>query len=278
MAEYETIDYDRESIEAAAVLWLDRPDKLNPLSDRLIGELTDAIERAEADDGVRVLVLRGNGDAFSAGYDIGGGGDREDHVPPVDDLLDEFDASTRHVHAVWECDKPVLAGIHGYCLAGGSDLAMAADVVIAAEGTTLGYPGLRMAGVPPTLIYPFVMNLHEAKELLLSGKTVEADRAADMGMVNRVVSEGELMDQLAAEVAEIRKMPGNNVRILKHVVNGVAEMQGAKPTFKFSELFDSLGHHTEHGKRYYEIAATEGFDAALEYMNETDKGMRGDRD
>lgn len=280
MANYETVEYDRESIEATAVLRLDRPEALNALSDRLIEELTDAIERAEADDEVRVLVLRGNGDAFSAGYDIGGGtdGEGEGTVPPVDDLLDEFDAGTEHVHAVWECDKPVVAAVHGYCLAGGSDLAMAADIVIAAEGTELGYPGLRMAGVPPALVYPFVMNLHETKELLLSGKTVDATRAADMGMVNRVVPDGEVMDQVTEEVDEIRKMPGNNVRILKHVVNGVAEMQGAKPMFKFSELFDSLGHHTEHGKRYYEIAATEGFEAALEYMNEADKGMRGDRE
>lgn len=273
MVDYETIEYDRESLDATAVLRLDRPEKLNPLSDQLISELTDAIERAEADEEVRVIVLRGNGDAFSAGYDIGGG-DGEDPVPSIDDLLDKFDVSTDHVHAVWDCDKPVIAAVHGYCLAGGSDLAMASDIVLAAEGTQLGYPGLRMAGVPPTLIYPFVMNLHEAKELLLSGKTVDAERAADMGMVNRVVPEDDLMDQVTDEIAEIRKMPGNNVRILKHVVNGVAEMQGAKPMFKFSEMFDSLGHHTEHGKKYYEIAATEGFEAALEYMNDVDKGMR----
>ena len=279
MADYGTVEYDRDSVEGAAVLRLDRPETLNALSDRLVEELTDAIERAEADDAVRVLVLRGNGEAFSAGYDIGGGdGDGDDPVPPVDDLLDEFDAGTEHVHAVWDCDKPVIAAVHGYCLAGGSDLAMASDIVIAAEGTELGYPGLRMAGVPPALIYPFVMNLHETKELLLSGKTVDAARAADMGMVNRVVPDGEVMDQVTEEVDEIRKMPGNNVRILKHIVNGVAEMQGAKPMFKFSEMFDSLGHHTEHGKQYYEIAATEGFEAALEYMNEADKGMRGDRE
>ncbi len=276
--EYETIEYDRDRLDATVVLRLDRPEKLNPLSDQLIGELTDAIERAEDDDEIRVIVLTGNGKAFSAGYDIGAEDvtSGEEAVPSIDELLDNFDASTDHVHAVWECDKPVVAAVHGYCLAGGSDLAMASDIVLAAEGTQLGYPGLRMAGVPPTLIYPFVMNLHEAKELLLSGKTVDAERAADMGMVNRVVPEDDLMDEVAAEVAEIRKMPGNNVRILKHVVNGVAEMQGAKPMFKFSEMFDSLGHHTEHGKKYYRIAAEEGFEAALEYMNEVDKGMRPD--
>jgi enoyl-CoA hydratase/carnithine racemase len=275
-----TVEYDRDTHEATAVLRLNRPAKLNALSDALTDDLVAGIERAEADDDVRVVVLRGNGDAFSAGYDIGGGSDREDPVPPIDDLLDEFEASTEHVHAIWNCDKPVIAAVHGYCLAGGLDTAMASDLVVAAEGTTMGYPGLRMAGVPPSLIYPFVMNLHESKELLLSGKTVDADRAAELGMVNRVVPASELADAVAAEIDEIRKMPGNNVRILKEILNGVAEMQGAQPTFRFAELFDSLGHHTEHGKRYYRIAAEEGFDAALEYMNEVDKGMRpdGDRD
>ncbi|WP_222912875.1 enoyl-CoA hydratase-related protein [Natrinema sp. SYSU A 869] len=273
-----TVDYTVDSDRAAALVTLDRPDSLNTLNDCLIEELCDAIARAEADDEVRVIVLRGAGDeAFSAGYDITPAeedGEETDPVPSVDDLLDEFDAATDHVHAVWECDTPVIAAVDGYCLAAGSDLAMACDLVIATEESEFGYPGLRMAGVPPTLVYPFVMNLHEAKELLLSGKIVDAQRASELGMVNRVVPRDRLMATVFAEVEEIRKMPGNNVRILKQVLNGAAEMQGAKPMFKFSELFDALGHHTEYGKEYYRIAATEGFDAALEYMNERNKGTR----
>jgi enoyl-CoA hydratase len=220
-------------------------------------------------------VLTGAGDAaFSAGYDIEPGGDDDDDpVPTVDNLMDKFEDSTVHVHAIWDCNKPVIAAVNGYCLAGGSDIAMACDIVIASEDSEFGYPGLRMAGVPPTLIYPFVMNLHEAKELLFSGKVVDAERAKDLGMVNRIVPGEDLMDVVVDESDEIRKMPGNNVRILKHVVNGVAEMQGAKPMMKYSELFDSLGHHTEYGKEYYRIAESEGIEAALEYMNEQNKGM-----
>jgi enoyl-CoA hydratase len=276
---------ERRADGAVAALTLNRPGAMNALNDELIAELRAAVDRAEADDDVRVVVLSGaGGEAFSAGYDIaGGGGDGtgtpEDPVPSIDELLDQFEASTVHVEAVWECNKPVIAAVDGYCLAGGSDLAMACDLVLATEGSQFGYPGLRMAGVPPTLIYPFVMNLHEAKELLLSGKVVDADRARELGMVNRVVPDGELEAAVDREVAEIRKMPGNNVRILKHVINGTAEMQGLDPMFKFSELFDALGHHTEYGKEYYRIAAREGFDAALEYMNERDKGTRDpDRD
>lgn len=268
------VKYDVRPSDATALLTLNRPEKMNALSGDLIAELRDAIERAEADDDVRVIVLTGAGDsAFSAGYDIEPEGDDENPVPTVDSLLDTFEDSTVHVHAIWDCNKPVIAAVNGYCLAGGSDIAMTCDMVIASEDSEFGYPGLRMAGVPPTLIYPFVMNLHEAKEMLFSGKVVDAERARELGMVNRVVPGDELLDTVMDEVAEIRKMPGNNVRILKHVVNGVAEMQGAKPMFKYSELLDALGHHTEYGKEYYRIAESEGIEAALEYMNEQNKGM-----
>jgi enoyl-CoA hydratase/carnithine racemase len=270
----DTVKYETREEGAMALLTLNRPEKMNALSGELITDLRDAIERAEADKDVRAIVLTGAGDAaFSAGYDIEPGGDDDDPVPTVDNLMDKFEDSTVHVHAIWDCNKPVIAAVNGYCLAGGSDIAMACDIVIASEGSEFGYPGLRMAGVPPTLIYPFVMNLHEAKELLFSGKVVDAERAKDLGMVNRIVPGEDLMDVVVDEIEEIRKMPGNNVRILKHVVNGVAEMQGAKPMMKYSELFDSLGHHTEYGKEYYRIAESEGIEAALEYMNEQNKGM-----
>lgn len=274
---YETVEYTFEPDTATALVTLDRPEKLNALNETLIEELTAALDHAEADDAVRAVILRGAGGNFSAGYDMtgsGAGGDEaDDPVPSVDDLLDSFEDQT-HFYAVWECNTPVVGVVEGHCLAGGSDLAMACDVVLAGEDASFGYPGLRMGGVPPTLVHPFVMNLHEAKELLLSGKTVDAERARELGMVNRVVA-----DPLAAareEVAELRKMPGTNVRILKHVLNGVAEMQGARPAFRYSELFDALGHHTEYGKEYYRIASEEGFEAAVAYLNEEDKGTRPD--
>lgn len=270
----DTVKYETRKQGALVLLTLNRPEKMNALNGELITGLREAVERAEADSDVRVIVLRGAGDdAFSAGYDIDSDGGSDEPVPTVDSLLDNFEDSTVHVHAIWDCNKPVIAAVDGYCLAGGSDIAMACDMVVASEDSEFGYPGLRMGGVPPTLIYPFVMNLHESKELLFSGKVVDAERAEELGMVNRIVPQDDLLDTVMAEVEEIRKMPGNNVRILKHVVNGIAEMQGAKPMFKYGELFDSLGHHTEYGKEYYRIAKSEGIEAALEYMNEQNKGM-----
>jgi len=270
----DAVNHETRKQGSVALLTLNRPEKMNALNGELITGLREAVEQAEADPDVRVVVLRGAGaDAFSAGYDIEPNGDGDGGVPTVDSLMDNFEESTVHVHAIWDCNKPVIAAVDGYCLAGGSDIAMACDMVVASENSEFGYPGLRMGGVPPTLVYPFVMNLHETKELLFSGKVVDAERARELGMVNRIVPQDDLLDTVMAEVDEIRKMPGNNVRILKHVLNGVAEMQGAKPMFKYSELFDSLGHHTEYGKEYYRIARSEGIEAALEYMNEQNKSM-----
>ncbi len=272
---YDTIQYVVTEAEMTAEITLDRPDRTNALSGELIGELVDAIETAEDDDDVRVIILTGQGDNFSAGYDMSGSGHRGG-VPTVDEQLDRFEEGTKHVHAIWECNKPVIAAVDGYCLAGGSDLAMVCDQVIATEDATFGYPGIRMGGVPPALIYPFVMNLHEVKELLLSGKLVDASRAKELGMINRVVPSGELMDAVQREADEIKKAPGNGVRIMKHILNGIAESQGARPMFKYSEMFDVLGHQTEYGKHYYEVAADSDFDTVVEYLNEEDKGMKPD--
>jgi len=269
----EPVLYEVQPEEAIARITLNRPDKLNALSSAVIDGVESGIHRAENDDAVRVVVVTGAGDeAFSAGYDIESN-KRDDPIPTVDESLDAFEAAVGHVHAVWDCHKPVIAAVDGYCLAGGSDLAMACDLVVATESSQFGYPGLRMGGVPPTLIYPFVMHLHQAKELLFSGKAIGAERARDIGMVNHVVPRGELMAAVRREVAEIRKMPGNNVRILKHVVNGIAEGQGLQPTFKYSELFNALGHQTEYGREFYRILGEDGLDAALTFMNEQDKGM-----
>jgi enoyl-CoA hydratase/carnithine racemase len=271
---YETIQYEVDKAEMIAEIVLKRPERTNALSGELIGELTDAIETAEDDDNVRVIIISGYGGNFSAGYDMSGSGHTEG-VPTVDEQLDRFEDATNHVHAVWECNKPILAAVEGYCLAGGSDLAMTCDQVIAAEGATFGYPGIRMGGVPPALIYPFVMNLHEAKELLLSGKLVDATRASEL--VNRVVPADELMKTVKHEADEIKKVPGNGARIMKNILNGVAESQGARPMFKYSEMFDVLGHQTEYGKHYYEVAADTDFGTVLEYLNEQDKGMKPDQ-
>jgi len=302
---YDHIEYTVEEDELRAVIALDRPEKRNALSSPLLAELEDALEDAEENDAVRAVILRGNGPAFSAGYDMGesgdsdsvgdgsdsagndpdsvgdgsdsGGygsgesGDDEDPVPSVDDLLDRMETITSHLYTIWQLNKPVIAAVHGYCLAGASDLALVCDIVIAAEDVKFGYPGQRMAGHPPTLTYPFFMDVHHAKELLYTGKIIDGERAREMGLFNRVVPRDELLETAHDEVDAIAKVPSGGVRIQKHSLNSVVEQQGFRATLKNSEFLDPLAHLTDVSRQYYEM---EDMEQRLQWMNETDKAMR----
>jgi enoyl-CoA hydratase/carnithine racemase len=287
---FDTVEYDLEEDELRATITLDRPEKMNALSTPLMRELREALSRAEDNDRVRAVVLTGRGDAFSAGFDLSESEDSEsvyeaadesdpddaaaeDPVPSADELLDRMEEIAKHVRAVWELNKPVIAAVNGHCLAGGSDLAMVCDIVIASEDATFGYPGQRIAGHPPSLTYPFFMGLHEAKELLLTGKVVDADRADEMGVFNRVVPADDLLNEAYDEVDAIKKVPGNGVRIQKHSLNAVAEQAGFSSTLKMSEFLDPLAHMMDASKEYYRLGDVD-WDERMEWLNETDKTMR----
>lgn len=283
---YDNLEYTVEESELRAEIALDRPEKRNALSTPLLRELEDALRDAEANDEVRAVVLTGNGPAFSAGYDMDESGDSDSvgeatagdeggPVPSVDDLLDRMEVITSHLHTIWTLNKPVIAAVHGYCLAGGSDLALICDLVIAADDVRFGYPGQRMAGHPPTLTYPFFMDIHHAKELLYTGKVIDAERAESMGLFNRVVPRDELLSTAREEVAAIAKVPGGGVRIQKHSLNAVVEQQGFRSTLKNSEFLDPLAHLTDVSRQYYEL---DDMADRLEWMNETDKSMRETKD
>lgn len=173
-------------------LTLDRPAKLNALSAPLIEQLMDALDAAIADPTVRVIVLEGAGRAFSAGYDLTEEGDIEGPVQWRSLLKADVDATLR----ILDCPKPVIARIHGYALAGGLELAMACDLVIAAEGTQLGEPEIRYGSAPVTLLMPYLIGQKKTRELLLTGDLIDAVEAERIGLINRVVP----MDRLDAEV------------------------------------------------------------------------------
>jgi enoyl-CoA hydratase/carnithine racemase len=285
---YDTIEYVPEEEEMRATIRLDRPDAMNALSVDLLEELNDALLKAEANNEIRAIVITGNGDAFSAGYDLQAeddasttGGSKEDPIPSADDLLDAMESLSTHIKTIWGLNKPVIAAVNGHCLAGGSDLAMITDIVIASEDATFGYPGQRVSGHPPALTYPFFMGIHQAKELLMTGKTIDADRALQMGIFNRVVPNDELLDEAYAEVDAIKKVPGNGVRLQKHSINSVVEQQGFSGTLKNSEFLDTLAHMMDVGQEYYRFVNEDDYDGmgdTLQWMNERDKSMREVKD
>jgi enoyl-CoA hydratase len=263
MVSYDHIDY--EVTEATARVALDRPEKLNALSSDLLEELEDALERAADADGVRVVVLSGNGRAFSAGYDIG---EDEPDVGSVDERLRD---RRTHLDTIFEHPLPIVAAVDGPALAGGCNLALAPDLTFATEGSTFGYPDMHFGEPPPQLVLPFVGNsLKYARELLYTGKTISAAEAERMGLVNRAVPDGELAATVEEEIDHIRKTPGTAVTIAKELVNDVQQSQGDRRG-RIDELVASLTMEAEAAKRFREIRDEEGLDAALEWMHGTNK-------
>ncbi|TKX78122.1 enoyl-CoA hydratase/isomerase family protein [Halorubrum sp. SD626R] len=265
LVEYEVTD-------GAALLRLNRPEKKNALSEALVAELTDAVKAAEATEEVRAVVITGNGDAFSSGYDLSeSGGTSEDGSPTVEDGLARQQRVLPLFTAIHELTVPVIAAVNGAALAGGSDLALTCDITLGSDRATFGYPGVRMGGMSLSLIYPFVIGIKHARELLYTGKTIGAEEAERIGMVNRIVSHDVLIDEALEEVAAIKKTPSATVQITKHMLNDVVEMQGYRPAVRNSGYLATLSHQTGPGQKFFEIRDEEGVGAAINWMNETDK-------
>jgi len=263
MADYDCVEYEVD--DGAAWIRLDRPDKLNALNPPLLEELEAALRRAEDDDDARVVVLAGNGPAFSAGYDIG---DEEEQPGTVDERLLR---SRGHLDVIFDLRKPVIAAVDGHALAGGCNLALAPDLTFATERSEFGYPDMHFGEPPPKFVLPFVGNsLKYARELLYTGKTIPAAEAERMGYVNRVVPDDELEATVAEAVDHIKKTPGAVVALTKEMVNEVQEAQGDRRG-RIDEALATLTMEGAAAKRFREIRDEEGLDAALEWMHGTDK-------
>jgi enoyl-CoA hydratase len=175
-------------------LILNRPAKLNALSGELVQALSAAVDAAAADPDVRVIVIEGAGRAFSSGYDLTE--EAEGEAPGPVRWRELLAADVAATLKILDCPKPVIAQLHGYALAGGLELAMACDLVVAAEGTKLGEPEIRYGSAPVTLLMPYLIGQKKTRELLLTGDLIDAVEAERIGLVNRVVP----ADRLAAEV------------------------------------------------------------------------------
>ncbi len=207
-------------------LVLDRPDRLNALSHELVDALDRAIEAAAVDPAVRVVVIEGAGRAFSAGYDL-----NEEVDEVVEGPLQWRDLLARDIAVtmrLWDCPKPVIAQVHGYCLAGGLELAMACDLIVAAEGTKLGEPEIRYGSAPVTLLMPALIGQKKTRELLLTGDLIDADEAERIGLVNRVVPAERLSVEVNALADRLARTPPEVMRLTKHLLNRAMEGAGLR--------------------------------------------------
>ena len=205
-------------------LVLDRPDKLNALNGGLVAALTGALDAAEANSEVRVIVIEGAGRAFCAGYDLTEEAEGAIGGPAAwRDLLAVDVAATLRL---LDSPKPVVAQVHGYALAGGIELAMACDLIVAAEGTQLGEPEIRYGSAPVTLLMPYLIGQKKTRELLLTGDLVDAAEAERIGLVNRVVPAERLAAEVDSLADRLARTPPEVMGLTKRMLNRAMDAAG----------------------------------------------------
>jgi enoyl-CoA hydratase len=266
--QFETILY--ETSDRIATITLNRPDRLNAIGGGLPRELRQAVERAEADRAVHVIVLTGAGRAFCAGYDLQDYAERAGpnagvQEMPWDPMVD-FAGMSRNTDdflSLWRSHKPTIAKVRGFAVAGGSDIALSCDLVIMADDAKIGYPPARIWGCPTTAMWVYRIGAERAKRMLLTGDLVDGAEAKRMGLVMDAVPEPELdarVDELARRIAAV---PKNQLMMQKLMVNQAFENMGLGTTQVLATLFDGITRHTPEGMWFKERAEQVGFKQAV---------------
>jgi enoyl-CoA hydratase len=256
MATFETILVDRVGTDGrVGRVTLNRPEKMNALSQDLLFELNDALHDLEADDSARVVILRGAGRTFSAGYDLSGAGrgsERRTYRSADEQgrrLFMGIRTSMQQITDIqlyfWNMAKVTIAQVHGYCLAGGCELAMMADLITAAEDAQFGHPGHRGLGVARNgLIWPLVISMRKAKELSYTGDSISGVEAERIGMINYAVPKEELEDRTIAFADRVANMTADHLAMIKLNTNRFYENMGLYSSVRSSTDHDTAAQFT----------------------------------
>jgi enoyl-CoA hydratase len=269
--EFETLLYSVEG--ATATITLNRPDSLNTIVPPMPDELEAAVHRSVADPEVKVIVLRGAGRAFCAGFDFGGGFHHWDEGLTTDGEWDpgkDFAAAISDlgpvpkIMSIWRSPKPVIAQVHGWCVGGGSDMALCADLVIASDDARIGTPYSRVWGCYLTGMWLYRLGLTRAKELALTGEPLSGAEAARIELINRAVPFSELEQTVRAQAERLASLPASQLAAMKLIVNQAYENQGLASTQFLGPILDGLMRNTPDAKRFVETAERDGVGAAIE--------------
>jgi enoyl-CoA hydratase len=255
-----------ERIGAVARFTLNRPERHNPLTPRCIRELLGAIADAAGDAAVRCIVIRGSGRSFSSGYGI-----LPEDLEPGDaaatggiegDVAAMLDLAAGWTE-VWDCSIPVVAQVHGNCLAGGTDLALHCDIVVAADDARIGFPPVRSMGVPPTNMWLYHLGPQWTKRLLFTGDTVSGTEAAEIGLVQAAVPAASLDDYALALATRIALVGRDVLTANKRVVNEGVELMGRSRLQRFAALNDAVAHRSREARAFTARAAEVGLKQAV---------------
>jgi enoyl-CoA hydratase len=273
---YENVIYEKR--DKIARIILNRPEKLNAISDALRSDLEAACAEVESDRDVSVLIIKGAGRAFCAGYDIGPAGDalNAELTHTVSTDRERLLRSGERWLSLWSMPKPTIAQVHGYCLAGGNEIAGICDLVIAAEDAIFGQPNGRRLGIAPTLgLWPLLIGMRRTKELLFTGDSITGKAAAQIGMINKAVPADELEEETESLAARIALTPLDYLAVEKAATNRYFELMGIRTAVAAGAEYDTLYHATPTAKEFFNLVQEQGLKAALDWRDSPFGDYRG---
>ncbi len=259
-----------EVVDGVFVITLARAEEYNTITPELRDELAAAIDAADECREAHVILLRAEGRAFCAGYGLdwsttaqareSGRGAR------VWDSVSDMRMIGRFVDTymkLWYAQKPTIAAVQGWCIGGGTDMVLCADIIVAGEGASFGYPPSRVWGTPTTAMWVYRMGLENAKRYLLTGDEIPAPRAAEIGLIHEYVPDDELQDHAMSLAARMAQVPTSQLVMLKLLCNQTAENMGFASSRQLGTLFDGIARHTQEGLDFVSRAEDVGFREAV---------------
>ena len=264
-----TVLYEKKG--RVAYIILNRPDRLNAINDEMPPEIERAVQRADSDPNVHVMILEGAGKAFCSGYDLSEYGEQNSTSTVIQDMpwdpIQDYQfmwRNTQHFMALWRAMKPVICKVHGFAVAGGSDIALCADMTIMAEDAEIGYMPTRVWGTPTTAMWVQRLGPEKAKRMLFTGDKINGVEAENMGLILKSVPKAKLNEEVELLAQRMATVPINQLAMQKMLVNQAMETSGLIQTQKMATLFDGISRHSPEGIAFKQRVEKVGWKQAVE--------------
>ncbi|SFP79509.1 enoyl-CoA hydratase [Amycolatopsis arida] len=255
-----------ETADGVRSIVLARPERYNTITPELRDALAAAIDEADADPEVRVMLLRADGPAFCAGYGLDWSTEFQATAESDWDSAMDYRVMSSFVDTylkLWYAAKPTIAAVQGWCVAGGTDMVLCADLVVAAENAVFGYPPSRVWGTPTTAMWVYRMGFEKAKRYLLTGDEIPARTAAEIGLIGECVPDDRLTEHAFGLARRMAMLPGNQLEMLKLLCNQTVENMGFASSRTLGTFLDGVARHTKEGRAFVGRAMEAGFRQAV---------------
>ena len=264
-----TVLYEKKG--RVAYIILNRPDRLNAINDEMPPEIERAVQRADSDPNVHVMIVEGAGKAFCSVYDLSEYGEQNSTSSVIQDMpwdpIQDYQfmwRNTQHFMSLWRAMKPVICKVHGFAVAGGSDIALCADMTIMAEDAEIGYMPTRVWGTPTTAMWVQRLGPEKAKRMLFTGDKINGVEAENMGLILKSVPKAKLNEEVELLAQRMATVPINQLAMQKMLVNQAMETSGLMQTQKMATLFDGISRHSPEGIAFKQRVEKVGWKQAVE--------------